>query len=425
MSSATGIIALLLAWALIAAPVLGGTFSVKDFGAAADGVTDDTAAFQKALQRAAEQNGSTVFAPAGRYLIAGSLQIPAATTLQGEYRGPGRQRGTVLLSTYGKGRTDGPGCIMATAGGSAVKGICIEYPDQKADAAEPVPFPYAIHAGPDGRVEDIFLYNAYQGINLDGAHASLVRNIWGEPLRVGIHADHIYDVCRIENVHFWPYFTLDKPLRGWVLSHGVAFEFGRSDWQYCLNTFCYGYRVGYRFFTSQEVKEKAYPGGVTNGNFVGIGADCVGVALDIQDSFNIGISITNGEFAPFGGTHCVGVLLHETNTGNVTLTNCNFWAVAEALAIVNGGSLNLTGCNINDWNVAKKGDLPAFTVTKGRLNVTGCTFNSGGLAALLQGDQSRVSFTNNMGSEPLKVINRIGARALFSGNNPPIEVTEE
>jgi len=123
MSSATGIIAFLLAWALIPAPVLGGTFSVKDFGAAADGVTDDTAAFQKALQRAAEQKGNTVFAPAGRYLIAGSLQIPAATTLQGEYRGPGRQRGTVLLSTYGKGRTDGPGCIMATAGGSAVKGI--------------------------------------------------------------------------------------------------------------------------------------------------------------------------------------------------------------------------------------------------------------------------------------------------------------
>lgn len=424
MFQVSSVVALFLTGSLVAA-ASAATFPVKDFGAAADGVTDDTAAFQKALQRAAEVKGSTVFAPAGRYLIAGSLEIPAHTTLSGEYRGPGRQRGTVLLSKFGKGRADGPGCIVATAGGCGVRGICIEYPDQSAEAAEPVPFPYAIQAGPDARIEEIFLYNAYQGINLDGAHASLVRNIWGEPLKTGIHADHIYDICRIENVHFWPYFTLNRPLRGWVQANGVAFEFGRSDWQYTFNTFCYGYRVGYRFFASKEVKEKAYPGGLTNGNFVGIGADCVGVALDIQDSFNIGISITNGEFAPFGGTNCYGVLLHDGNSGNITLVNCNFWAVAETLAEVRGGSLSLVGCNIHEWNASKKENWPAIRVTNGRLNVTGCTFNSGGLLAELQGLSTRASFTNNMGSATLRVISRIGDRGVFSANNPPFVVVKE
>lgn len=36
----------------------------------------------------------------------------------------------------------------------------------------------------------------------------------------------------------------------WQMEHGEAFLFGRSDWQYVLNTFCFGYRTGYKFVRS-------------------------------------------------------------------------------------------------------------------------------------------------------------------------------
>ena len=49
------------------------------------------------------------------------------------------------------------------------------------------------------------------------------------------------------------------------MANGEAFVFGRTDWQYVFNTFCYGYRVGYRFIETKE--------GMCNGNFLGIGAD--------------------------------------------------------------------------------------------------------------------------------------------------------
>ena len=406
--------------AMLFSPALAATVSVMDFGAKADGVADDTAAFRKALDEAAKTSGSTAFAPSGRYLIAGTVTVPANTTLKGEYSGPGRQGGTVLLATGGKGVVDGKGLLML-AGGSCVRNIAVEYPEQSAESKEPVPYPYAITAAGCTRIEDVFLYNAYQGINLDGAHANMVRNVWGEPLAVGINSDHTYDISRIENVHFWPYFTLNKPLRNWVQAKGVAFQFGRSDWQYCFNTFCYGYHIGYRFFTSQELKTSGYPGGTTNGNFVGIGADCCGIALDIEDSFAIGVSITNGEFAPFGGTNTRGVLLHKGNTGNVTLTNCSFWAVTDTLAEVQSGSLNLTACNIHEWGVVKK-DAPCFALTGGRLNVNGCTFNKGGFLASLDGPDSRALFANNMGAEPLEVTSAIGERAVFGVNNPAILV---
>jgi len=63
--------------------------SVKDFGAVGDGVTDDTAAIQAALDYAASQSSGgfagktvTIFLPAGQYLT-GSLTINTKASLQG------------------------------------------------------------------------------------------------------------------------------------------------------------------------------------------------------------------------------------------------------------------------------------------------------------------------------------------------------
>jgi polygalacturonase len=59
------------------------TFSVREpsFGATGDGVTKDTAAFQKALDAAAATGGGEVVVPAGKYLI-GSIVMSSNTTLR-------------------------------------------------------------------------------------------------------------------------------------------------------------------------------------------------------------------------------------------------------------------------------------------------------------------------------------------------------
>lgn len=90
---------------------------VTDFGAVGDGHTDDTAAFQAALQ-AASVNGSIVFAPGGQYHIASGLSIPPTVTLEGTYRTvpshavgqgqPGPTTGSVILATAGRGSSAPP-----------------------------------------------------------------------------------------------------------------------------------------------------------------------------------------------------------------------------------------------------------------------------------------------------------------------------
>ena len=74
---------------------------------------------------------------------------------------------------------------------------------------------------------------------------------------------------------------------------GRAFVMARSDWEYVLNTFAFGYAVCYHFVRT--------PNGAMNGNLVGIGGDlCFNHSVLVDDSDPYGLLITNGEFTSWG-----------------------------------------------------------------------------------------------------------------------------
>jgi Pectate lyase superfamily protein len=50
--------------------------SVLSFGARGDGSSDDSAAFQRALDSVYRAGGGTVYAPPGRYVFRGTLDVP-------------------------------------------------------------------------------------------------------------------------------------------------------------------------------------------------------------------------------------------------------------------------------------------------------------------------------------------------------------
>ncbi|SRR5216683_3522336 len=58
---------------------------VKSHGAVGDATADDTAAFQQALVAASAQGGGAVYAPPGRYLFKGTLNVPVGVTLSGSF----------------------------------------------------------------------------------------------------------------------------------------------------------------------------------------------------------------------------------------------------------------------------------------------------------------------------------------------------
>jgi len=56
--------------------------NVRDYGAVGDNLTDDTAAFKKALDACGQSLGGVVSVPTGKYLIQGHLNISSFVTLE-------------------------------------------------------------------------------------------------------------------------------------------------------------------------------------------------------------------------------------------------------------------------------------------------------------------------------------------------------
>jgi len=396
------------------------TFDVTRYGAKPDGQTDATLAFQQALDAAAKAGGGTVYAPKGNYLFKSHLNIPNNVTLKGLWesvpahngiRDRGMPKptddGTTFLVTEGAGKEEGPPFLTLNTN-STLKGVCIYYPDQDPKGT-PKPYPYAIAMrGKNPAVLDVELLNPFNGIDASQNERHLIRNISGQPLRRGVFVDAIYDIGRIENVHFNPWWSNSPKVREFQFNNGEAFIFARTDWQYVLNTFCFGYRVGYKFAQSKA--------GVCNGNFLGIGADDCQRAILVEQSAPMALLITNGEFVAFNGPDPVMVEVTKTHSGAVRFVNCAFWGPCNQIARIAGpGTVGFSDCTFVQWDKQSKG-LPALQIDSGSVIVRGCEFRENKPQITLAEPVRRAIITGNLLTGPARITNNSKGTVVISDN---------
>ena len=382
--------------------------SVKSFGAAGDAATDDTAAFQRALDAAHTSGGGVVYAPPGQYLFKGVLEIPDGIGLRGSYlcvsshngiRDHGQPKpgedGTALFVTAGRGSEEGKPFLTLNTN-STVSGLTIYYPEQFTDE-DPIPYPWTIAMrGKNPAAFDLELLNPYQGIDASQNERHNIRNVTGQPLRRGIWVDAIYDIGRIENVHFNPWWNSHSKVYQWQTANGEAFIFARADWEYVLNTFCFGYHVGYKFVESST--------GACNGNFLGIGADDCNRAILIEQSAPYGILIANGEFTSFHGDDPTMLDVHATNTGVVRISNSAFWGPCNQIAKIAGnGTVGLSDCTFVEWG--SREERAAIQATSGSLLVRGCEFRQRKRHIFLGKSVERAVITDNLFDGPAQIEN--------------------
>ena len=385
-------------------------YNVRAFGAVGDGKSDDTAAFQAALDAAGNAGGGIVNAPRGTYLIAGHLKVPMAVTLSGIWqyapahagiRDAGQPKphyGTTLLAVAGEGSETGEPFIRLTTN-SVLRGVVIYYPKQDPKTV-PRPYPYTIEMrGNNPAVIDVEMLNPYNAIDATRNQRALIRNVHGQALRRGIYVDSIYDVGRIENVHWNPWWSMEKDLIEWQRANGEAFIFGRADWHYVLNTFCFGYRIGYHFIETDK--------GGTNGNFLGIGADdCQEACVMVEQSSPYGILITNGEFVSFHGPNPTMVVVGPTHSGSVRFSNCAFWGPNKQVARIAGtGTVGFSDCTFMQWDKDSEGRA-AIQVESGTVLVRGCEFKKDAAQVRLGQAVLRAVISENVFSGPLRIDNQ-------------------
>jgi Pectate lyase superfamily protein len=401
MGTAAGIAGLMAPHPALAAPTQDKPQStheanVRNFGARGDAVADDTAAFQRALDSVHSAGGGTVYAPPGRYLFRGVLNIPEGATLRGSFgcvpshtglRDQGQSKpgedGTALFVTAGKGKEEGEPFLTLNTN-SSVAGLTFFYPEQVTDA-EPIAYPWTIAMrGKNPAAFDLELLNPYQGIDASRNERHNVRNICGQPLRRGMLVDAIYDIGRIENVHFNPWWNGRDQVYKWQTQNGEAFIFGRADWEYVLNTFCFGYHVGYKFAHTET--------GECNGNFLGIGADDCNRSVLVEQSAPYGLLITNGEFTSFHGEDPTMVEVLAGNRGVVRFSNSAFWGPCNQIAKLAGGTVGFSDCTFVEW----KKDRAAIQASGGSVLIRGCDFRQNQPHIALNEGVDRAVITGNL-----------------------------
>ena len=383
------------------------------YGAMGNGVADDTTAIQSALSAAGASGGGIVFLPQGDYLIRSQLLVPAQTTLAGIWRAPDAftlHQGTTLLAVAGAGSTSGVPFITLQGNNSTLEGVSIYYPNQ-ALTNSPIPYPWAIRGGggADVTVQNVLLVNPYLGLDLatypSGRHT--VRGVYGQPLLAGIAVDQCYDIGRIMEIHFWPFWTQDTRVLAFQSANAVSFDFMRTDWEVVQDIFSWGYSIGARF--------RASASGAMNGQMSNINFDNVDIGLQLTATQPYAIHIANLNLANAGGgTHHIGIQALPGDS-ELNVNGVSFWGeIRQPVSWGSTGLLTLSNARVLSWNAASS---PAIAILAGRAVLQGNYFaDNTGIAIHVGPAANRVMILGNMLAG--NVLSLTGTNTLSANNQP-------
>lgn len=354
--------------------------SPESFGAVGDGVTNDTAAIQAALNSLGALGGAVLLKK--RYLVDSNLNVPRHASLVGTFSPFGGHP----WHTAGASHTQGCTIILNSAASivldehTALTNLSIIRKGTTTAEATPALFAgTAIKAigtlavGLDGiELSHLQILGFAQAIDMDYAHRCSLESISGDNV-AGIRMGTFYDVVRINNIHMWP-FHADGARTTLVNHHrgGEALRMSsRNDIPEISNVFSYGY---YRGISLGD--------GVGTATFVNCCADNTGIHPN-----SIGILIEdNAAFTTFLGCSGYGnsaanYYIQAATGDNVTFTNCRAIGSSNPAAPTQygfraeRGHIRLINCEIS---TAVYGVSVSATgqATIGDSNFQQCTTNS-------------------------------------------------
>lgn len=225
--------------------------NAADFGVDPTGEKDSTRGIQQALNACATLNGGTVWLPEGRYLVTGTIHVPAFVTLRGEWQNPdlvtdGRSYGTVIvykgnaLGSDDEAKEQG---LFLLGGSAGAVGLTVYYPDQSLDDIKIYPHTFYVPGGMLSTVADVTILNAYRGIGAclgETGHEQLtLENIYGTFLHTGLDIANSSDVGTVTTMKadgsYWANCKLgavpsQTEIEAYTRAHATGMRLGDLEW---------------------------------------------------------------------------------------------------------------------------------------------------------------------------------------------------
>lgn len=369
--------------------------NAKEMGADSTGQQDCTEVIQTCLNTL-RNVGGVVFLPAGEYKVEGSLEVPAAVTLRGEWRSPddkGLGKGTILKAYTGRGNEDpAENAFIRLSGASVLRDISVWYPEQV--AADIQPYPATIYGEGHTVVLNVTLYNSYTGFYNPRCSSMMIRGLYGTVLNMGIYGADAYDIPRIERVRFDTAYWINSGLQNapdndtseqalveYTRKNLIGIKGGQMDWGYWydlqMNNVKYGVllvhgndAIGKIKVTNADVgiyiDNMSYPG--LEVSYADIEADTAGIYFDeigSEDEAAKGVYYEKNTLAISASTFRgkgVGVQTVDTSAYGLNLNTCTFETWGDSAIKMNGGHLVCSGSVFKENKTALALDYPVGQV---------------------------------------------------------------
>ncbi|HZF01480.1 MAG TPA: glycosyl hydrolase family 28-related protein [Methylomirabilota bacterium] len=399
----------------------------QQYGAVGDGVTDDSVAFQNAINavyNSGGQGGGVLFVPSGRYAFYNNITIPVGVTLHGDWtdwtKGTNGLVGTTFKIYFGAGQTNTTPFI-SMGNSTALRDVNIWYPNQ--NPASITGYPFSIGVVGDSVVNNVVLVNSYQGIEsginpADHSSEWILSTVIGTPLFMGIMQQGIgADISHAADIRFSPDVWANSGLTNapsaggsyaaWMRTYGTGIQLVRLDGFITIGIQISGYNVGMDFESDSFGASGScfYNGWVTNCATAVLAQEMqVDSGLEFSDftlEGDTAVSRTDmtGE-AAVGFDDCQiigagGTAVYCTGTNwqsEMSFQNC---AITGTMNLAGPGVFNLVDCSLNASTQC------VMSASATRAAFTGCTFspsqkivNSGNVSNLLV--DARQSISNAM-----------------------------
>ena len=348
--------------------------SVKDFGAVGDGITDDTAAIQNALNSLSPTPniGGTVYIPNGmRCLIDNNLTIPRNCAIVG----PNINVGSAVGNGYEDYDTVGGALILNSAktitmaGCASLKGLFIIRKGMTFPATDA-----SLFAGTAITIlnssDDVYIgYCMIMGFNkavLGTGTQRFTCEYSKFDNQNGIDISIAYDITSLYNIHMGPFSTLATGTALSAIRTGTAYSLHDvNDWSKLTNCMSFGYKLGYSINNANSM------------TLLGCGADNVIVGGTPQNPNSIGLALLGSS----GSTRIIGFqaaahtdygIYVSTNDGLLTyIDDSDTWGGTTYGIGVNGGNVYVS-------NTFMDTHLAGINVTNANSNVftTSCTYSN-------------------------------------------------
>lgn len=233
-------------------------------------------------------------------------------------------------------------------------------------------------------LENVIALNPYSAAKVRSGGVLWVDGLHGQPLYTGIECERSSDVQHWRNIHFWPYWSSDVNVTGYILANAVGARLRRADGLKINGMMAYGYARG---IDAQDVTGDG--SGLAGFAFRDIYADGVGGGIRIKSDFyaaygTIESPLINSD-AAVGGTGAA-IEIDGAVPSQVTITGMAVTRAHEQALYVHGSAhlVHVQPYKIQYWDRLSGGDY-AFEVDDGAtINLLSIPTYSGGTDYYLQ-----------------------------------------